>query len=383
MTLGTLGVSLVFTGFMGGKSNEDEAPAQGSSAPAQLPGAVLPDPGAQGIPATPGAIPAGQAQGAVSPRKNAVFDGGAASASLLLNPSVDNPAETASSQIPNQTSNAKPATTAGTALLWASSAIPTPKAEALNGAATWTLGLLDATGDRVGEAYDATKAKGAAAWTATKEEASVAVGAVKSRVEPVAVNVKNTGEALSLAPGAKTKAQVVGGVLNAILSGDLFDGQRPYSFADQKYAVVSINGMDNTFDDAKDMRDAVRQIFDVSDSAMISNEKGVVPYVQDVLQTTGYEALGLVDAPAVNAALAMKVGVKEKGEVYVIAHSQGSEVFHQALKLLTPEERAHVHYQGFGPETYIDAKAFGLAEARNVWNKGDVIPRSGNAGKDL
>jgi hypothetical protein len=243
-----------------------------------------------------------------------------------------------------------------------------------NAAYVWTADLVTSTRDRVGSAYTATKAKGSETYAAAKER-------VATYTEPVTANAKDVSAAWTLAPDKKTKAQVAGGILNATISGDFFDQELPYSFVGQKYAVVTINGMDNTVDDAKDMRNAAREILGVSNSAMISNEKGLIPFGQDVLQTIGYELLGLVDAPAINAAQAMKAGIAEKGSVYVLAHSQGSEVFHQALKLLTPEERSKVHYQGFGPETYIDGEALGLASARNVINRGDLVKAGGNGAK--
>jgi len=249
--------------------------------------------------------------------------------------------------------------------------------------------LTKATGTRIGDAYDAgkeaVKAKTAAAYDYGKEKASQAVDAVKAKAEPVAANFKKTGEAWGMASGAKTKAQVLLGPLSGLLSGDLFGDQMPYSFVGQKHAVVDVIGMAATFDDTKDMRDGIRKVFGVTDSAMIYNETGFLPgktsIVNDIIQSVLYETLGVVDAPAINTALALKEGIKEKGEVFAVVHSQGSEVFREAVKLLTPEERSHVHYQGFGSETYIDAKELGLAEARNVINRGDLIPKVANAAK--
>jgi len=233
--------------------------------------------------------------------------------------------------------------------------------------------------------YNVAKTTVVTAYEYQKEKINNGAKMVKSQVETIGVNLQKTSGALKIAPDAKTKAQVVFGPLNALLSGDLFDEQRGYSFVGQKYAVIEINGMDNSLDDAKDMRAALHRIFDVTDSAMISNEKGFLPFglsfLNDGIQTVGYETLGFVDTPAINVALAIKAGIRQKGTVCVLAHSQGSEIFNQALKLLTPKERMNIYYQGFGPETYIDAKSLGLAGARNVINKGDLIPKAGNVGK--
>jgi len=216
----------------------------------------------------------------------------------------------------------------------------------------------------------------------TKDKALDVRDSAKTRVAlPIAAHLKNTGKALGIAPDLKTKTQVLIGVLNSIVSFDMLDVQRPYSFAGQRYAVITINGMDNNSVDAGLMRDMVFGKYKVTNGASIANGKGPIPLVFDILQSVGYELFGAVDAPVINAALAMKEGIKEKTDVYVIAHSQGSEVFMEALKLLSPEERSHVHYQGFGSETYVDAQKVGIADARNVINIGDNVPKVSNACK--
>jgi hypothetical protein len=86
----------------------------------------------------------------------------------------------------------------------------------------------------------------------------------------------------------------------------------------------------------------------------------------------------VIDKPAIDGALAIRLAIKEKGWVFVVAHSQGSAIFKQSLSLLTKEERSHIHYLGIGPEWNIDAKREGLASALNIWNKGDIVPHLGN-----
>jgi len=53
----------------------------------------------------------------------------------------------------------------------------------------------------------------------------------------------------------------------------------------------------------------------------------------------------------------------------------------EALKLLSRKERSHVHYQGFGSETLCRCPEVGIADARNVINIGDNVPKVSNACK--
>jgi hypothetical protein len=64
--------------------------------------------------------------------------------------------------------------------------------------------------------------------------------------------------------------------------------------------------------------------------------------------------------------------------VYVVAHSQGTAIFAQAMELLSPAERSKVHFYGAGSEWFIDREQYGLASAENVWNKKDPIPMLAN-----
>jgi len=196
-----------------------------------------------------------------------------------------------------------------------------------------------------------------------------------------AENVQLMREALFTAPSGSRLA-VAFGYVNSILSGDFRNQQMEYSFIGQNYSVVSIEGMDNTKNDAMEFRLAVEKIFHVENSAIVANYKHGTWGIGDKLQALGYELANAVDVPAVLAVKAIRDGIAStKGEVYVVAHSQGCAVFQSALSLLTPEERGKIHFQGFGPESYIDGNKWGLAEWRNVRNGQDDIPGFGNTGK--
>jgi hypothetical protein len=258
-------------------------------------------------------------------------------------------------------------------------AVKTKVTDTYDAAKTKVTETTQAAKNKVVEVYQDTKTKVVETAQAAKAKA-VDAAAVLTLKKPI-IDDPVAAQGLALATDTKSKFQINVGLFNALLSGDSKDVQVPYSFRGQKYAVVTINGMDNDEKDARLFNRGVREVFGVTQAAYIANYSHGPGGLGDKLQTLGYEAFGAVDAPAINAALAMKVGIREKGEVHVVAHSQGSEIFNQALKLLTSEERRHVHYQGFGSETYIDEDRLGLAEARNVRNQDDAVPFLGNGGK--
>jgi hypothetical protein len=98
----------------------------------------------------------------------------------------------------------------------------------------------------------------------------------------------------------------------------------------------------------------------------------------DFVQIIGHEYFGAYDRPVHNMVKAIRKGIDLRGEVYVVAHSQGTAIFARALELLTPAERSKIHYYGAGSEWFVDPAKHGLAGAENVWNKKDIVPSFGN-----
>jgi hypothetical protein len=168
--------------------------------------------------------------------------------------------------------------------------------------------------------------------------------------------------------------KLTAGYLFSVLSGDAFAPRTRISFDPQGPRVVTINGVFNKRKNAEAINTFTRRAFGVKYATRVENP---TTYVGDILQIIGHEYLGAVDRSARETARAIRVGIKEDGLVFVVAHSQGTAIFHQSLTLLTKEERAKVHYLGVGSEWFIDAESNGLAGARNVWNEGDRVPGAG------
>ena len=400
--LGTLGASLLFVGFLGAPRNEDGKrlgePGQGTGTPAlaQQPGAALPSAGAQGIAVLPSsAIPAAVPQGAVSPRKNAVFDSGEASASPLLNPSVVKPVETTSASIPNQTISAKPVTAAGTVLSWTSAAIPVTTSAALTGAA-WLGSVTNKAETRTkGAVIDFGRdTKIVAEFAADKTiEAGQAVqkGFQVAAEQPVSRNVSDVGaaitESFTVTKNPVQAVKIIVGVPFSILSGDMFDRQDLPMFDRNKDApaAVSVTGMACREKDKFDMAMEVNEALGIERSASVTNythinlprigKLDIPPGLGDIFaQMIGDELFDATDIAAIHTAQALREGIKEKGFVLSAGHSQGTPTERRAFDLLNPAERSKVYAYGAGSEWYIDEKRTGVASAYNARNIEDPVP---------
>jgi len=67
--------------------------------------------------------------------------------------------------------------------------------------------------------------------------------------------------------------------------------------------------------------------------------------------------------------------------INVVAHSQGAAICKGAFWLLRSDIRKRVSYTGLGGQKYISPQ--GLARARNIYNKADIVPRLPNQLMDL
>jgi hypothetical protein len=209
-------------------------------------------------------------------------------------------------------------------------------------------------------------------WNWSKERASAIA-------EPYSRNVSASFNEMTRADPVTANKLAIG-MVASVFSGDIWDESMPIVFDKHGPAVITINGIMNTGADAIALRDAVGRSFGVEKLTMVANNthtKGL----QDGLQVAFQEYFGAIDAPSVQTAIAIRQGIKEKGEVFVVAHSQGTAIFDAALDLLSTAEKAHIHYLGLGPEKYVSDKMEGLADAENVRNEGDIVPLLGNTAK--
>jgi len=188
-----------------------------------------------------------------------------------------------------------------------------------------------------------------------------------------------------------------GGMLLAIVTGDVFDSalsaalfKPASSFGPGRDLLLVINGIANMDTDAKDMLNAiVKKVgIDPRNATRIQNGThgiigSLIPILGDIVQVVGNE-FGMLDLPIQRTAAQIhemyKALAGRKGpcpRIHVVAHSQGTEVFYGALSLLSKEEKAMIHFHGFGSE-HIITKSEGLAFAENIRNPGDGVPIIGN-----
>ncbi len=226
-----------------------------------------------------------------------------------------------------------------------------------------------------------------AALAAAPDGAKKASDKIKENASQGVDNVGDTIKAIKDADKLSTKAKIATGLAVSVYSHDIYDGKPEYNNNENRDpetgfdsrpevpAVLFLNGMNTPNKEAKKDLEAIEQRCGYSVARISNNTHGLDKDfgAQGIGQETG-----AIDITPLRAAELMKKGIAQKGEVYVIAHSQGSAIFERALELLTPEERAKVHYQGFGPQKYIDSKEEGLAEARNVRHRSDPIPHVAN-----
>ena len=93
----------------------------------------------------------------------------------------------------------------------------------------------------------------------------------------------------------------------------------------------------------------------------------------DFLQIFFEEFLGATSISAINNGRYIEV-LKGKDNIHIYAHSQGTSVVNGSFRLLSAEIKCKIHFQGFGGQTFINARLHGLKSARNVINPGDFIP---------
>ncbi len=185
------------------------------------------------------------------------------------------------------------------------------------------------------------------------------------------------------------------GRFSSVLSGDRLGArdakgilhQAPsnaFNFREQPYSLIVVPGMNMRYQEALNMQKACNYTFKVHSSALIQNYTHGLALSGDLVQSIASEALGAVDRNAKAMADAILKGLRTKGEVYIVAHSQGSEISAKSFRLLsavlTQNEMARIHYQGFGSETYIH-NLYGLGSIRNVRTIGDLIPATGAVAK--
>jgi len=145
--------------------------------------------------------------------------------------------------------------------------------------------------------------------------------------------------------------------------------------------VLLSPGMLNTWQTSHDMKNHVEEAFGAK-PLLIPNETHWGG-LGDAIQVVFHELFGAYDRPSRLMAEAITQTVEEKGVAFVLGHSQGTKIEERALAQLPPQIREKVYFYGAGGETLVSKEKYGLAGARNTWNRTTVlnkdwIPALGN-----
>ena len=172
------------------------------------------------------------------------------------------------------------------------------------------------------------------------------------------------------------------GLLISALSGDLFRGYDEPQFSGNtcRYAF-SINGVFNTDTGLEKWeKDIPNYINKSGEEPMIYNHiKNHTTFLGDIIQVIGDE-LGLISIPSIRAARSINRAGENASlrcgdcyDIYIIAHSQGTAIFQNALYLIKPEYKRHITFLGFGGQV-LSNSTWELKEVYNFINTDDIVP---------
>ncbi|MBC2735424.1 MAG: RHS repeat protein [Desulfobacteraceae bacterium] len=167
-----------------------------------------------------------------------------------------------------------------------------------------------------------------------------------------------------------------------IASGDIFREEIEDNYNDtQCEYLITITGIFTDKDGNSDFNRFIRELpqyNDIPNATLVYNPTRFI--ILDLIQILGNE-IGTIDTVArraaekiTNAALkAIDNNCSNCYTIYVVAHSQGTMVFKEALYLLPEEVKNRIEFVGLGGQVAIDGSSV-LISARNIAAKEDLVP---------
>jgi RHS repeat-associated protein len=181
------------------------------------------------------------------------------------------------------------------------------------------------------------------------------------------------------------------GDLQGGITGDVWGDPsitKAVDFGDDCEFLLFINGIKNTNEDAENSYDDLRDnlTFPKQQSARVQNGTHYSD-LGDWAQV-GFNEIGtvlpvrtLAGRRTVRQIRQMAEAAKDNGcccyTIHVVAHSQGTAVFDEAIKTLSPKIKKRIDYQGAGPQSLIGNDR-GLGRSKNWLKHGDPVPIPGN-----
>ena len=167
-----------------------------------------------------------------------------------------------------------------------------------------------------------------------------------------------------------------------IASGDIFRQEIEDNYNDtQCEFLITITGIFTDKDGNNDFNRFIRGLppyNNIPNATLVYNPTRFI--ILDLIQILGNE-IGTIDTVArraaekiTNAALkARDNNCSNCYTIYVVAHSQGTMVFKEALYLLSEELKNRIAFVGLGGQVAIDGSSV-LISARNIAAKEDLVP---------
>lgn len=100
----------------------------------------------------------------------------------------------------------------------------------------------------------------------------------------------------------------------------------------------------------------------------------------DIIQS-GADEVGIISIPSFMLARDIKEAAKQAErnkckcfKIYVVAHSQGTSTFHNALPLIDDEYKENIHFIGIGGERLANP-TWGIGDYENYININDMVPQ--------
>lgn len=255
-------------------------------------------------------------------------------------------------------------------------------------------GFLDCLWDVCTWAFDLI----CSSWCGVRDTCSSAYGAMKKGANAVfdftKQSIRTVGSGISVTKHAIMFPFVrdIGGALGHFMSEGTFEGydwtwtQKKSQYVDgpgeyllSNVRAIYCNGINTTHDQFKGQLDYLSELFGMRvDGSYNSTECIPVDIGETLLQKFGIptESVSIL-VNGLRAKIHDVGGVGSDGLVIAIAHSQGGQILHSALKQLSDEERSMIAACTFGSAKLIE-REMGLKYIRNYVSTDDPISRAGD-----
>lgn len=177
----------------------------------------------------------------------------------------------------------------------------------------------------------------------------------------------------------------VGGFFISVLSGDIFWPGKEPNFSDKGCDfLITINGIWNLESARIDLNNKISNLpqyakISTNNSQHLHNP---TTFIGDFVQIAGDE-MGLINVTSIRAAKYVNAAGEQAAKnkcgdcftINVVAHSQGTSVFRNALPLIKEEYKKHIKFIGVGGQRLANF-SWGIGDYKNYINGDDIVPIS-------